>query len=348
MIKKFLVVASFFTPLIHSMESDKAISLIEMKKHYLQLKHNKTYINLTKGPLSDVTERDNQTIIVGANQQGWSSGTFTTNTTKCFPENKVGTMRKQYLYDYYYRNEQNWPIYPDTHYVYENDDSASDDDTYKPYTRSPLNRSCKDAYKHPSNTPIKMQRRTVSSHVVMITEPCIKQAILKKDSDEDDRDENNNKLSYIYDSCRYNESYGYDSDDWDQTIQETFTGNKAIQEASKDLKLCYKTILSSEPERPFAMNDSVCFRYSHKDEKAGTKQTNTINIVIPPLSTDVGFPRDIAASIAVAAILKNLKKYPDTFNNISLFVQKRSDFTLYKKLLMKHAEPIKDYSVITF
>lgn len=344
MIKKLLIIASFFTSLIHGMENE-TISFIKMGRRFLHLKHNKTYINLTRQRLSEVTERENQTIIVGANQQGWDSGIFSANTTECFPKNEVGKMRKQYDLNHYtsYSSERGYLIktgYPDTHYLYENDDSASDDDTYKPYIRAPLNGSYKNAYKHPSNTPIKMQRRTISSHVVMITEPCIKQAILNKSS------HSNNNPVYIYDSRRY--SNGYDSDDWDDTIKESFTGDKAIQEASKDLDLCYRNILSCEPERPFAMNDSVCFRYAHKDEKNETQQTNTINIVIPALSTDAGFPRHIAAPIAVKAILKYLKEYPDTFNNISLVVQKRSDFSLYKKLLMEHTEPIKHYYNITF
>ena len=63
-----------------------------------------------------------------------------------------------------------------------------------------------------------------------------------------------------------------------------------------------------------------------------------MSIALPALSTDVGFPREQAAPFAVAAILQFIKDFPNAYDRIELFVKKRSEFELYKNILMQYAE----------
>lgn len=112
-----------------------------------------------------------------------------------------------------------------------------------------------------------------------------------------------------------------------------FTGDKAIQEASNDLSMCYREILRIMADY-WSAEENPKARYTRPNPKSN------INIAIPLLSTDVGFPRDKAVSIAIAATLDFLQEYPEGFDNIYLVVKKRSEFTLGKKLLMEYCKPI--------
>lgn len=91
---------------------------------------------------------------------------------------------------------------------------------------------------------------------------------------------------------------------------------RAIETASKDLIVCYQN----------ALRDGL-LNLGKKKEKS---------IAFPPLSADVGFPRDKAAPIAVATILEFIKNNPYQYNRIELFVKKRSDYKRYEELLKNH------------
>jgi len=57
------------------------------------------------------------------------------------------------------------------------------------------------------------------------------------------------------------------------------------------------------------------------------------SIALDALSTQTGFPREKAAPIAIKAVLDFIQENPDAYDVIQLFVKKRSEFDLYKKLL---------------
>ena len=84
-----------------------------------------------------------------------------------------------------------------------------------------------------------------------------------------------------------------------------------MQEAKKDLTVCYERILGIG--------------------------LHCKTIAIPALSVDVGFPRQEAAYVALETIIKSLHGYKNklikSYDLIHLFVKKRSEFELYKKLL---------------
>lgn len=157
-----------------------------------------------------------------------------------------------------------------------NDDSDSDDDTYKPYSFENKQAPEIDKKKYCS---------------FFIKEPCISQQ---------------NKV-FIYVVKRKNPN--------DIIIQHHFSHNNAIEEASKDLKMCYTNVLTEVLKLC-----QTTYRPPH-------------TIALPALSTDTGFPRDKAAPIAVNTVLEFVKNNPGKYETINLFVKKRSEFELYKKLL---------------
>jgi len=92
------------------------------------------------------------------------------------------------------------------------DDSASDDDTYKPYPYHPGQQ----------RKPIKITQ-LLSRHVLVVTEPRITESFYI--------DEKKAITNLMYDVIRKNECL-------------SFTGNEAITQASKDLASCYKKALN--------------------------------------------------------------------------------------------------------
>lgn len=162
------------------------------------------------------------------------------------------------------------------------DDSASDDDTYKPYPY------------HPGH-----QRKAIKTNcklfrnIFVVTEPCITKDFYNNTE--------NATPHFMYDVIRGNECL-------------TFTHNQAIEEAGKDLTFCYTQ----------ALNKGLTI-YNTKEK----------NISFPTLGADVGFPRDKAARIAINTIFEFIKDYPNKYAGITFFVQKRSDFALYKFLLLQ-------------
>lgn len=90
-------------------------------------------------------------------------------------------------------------------------------------------------------------------------------------------------------------------------------GGKALEEASLDFIACYQTVLKEGRER---------YKKS---------------IALDALSTQVGFPREIATPNAVGTILLFINNWPNAFDRIELFVKKRSDFEMYKNILQQYA-----------
>ncbi len=155
-------------------------------------------------------------------------------------------------------------------------DSASDDDTYKPFGQK-ISKSWKNAY------PIKLE-----NIFFPIEEPCLHFGFLQEDQQR---------------------QYGYFPESG-----EVYYGDEAMHEAKEDLELCYETALSA--------GESI-FLIKKEDR----------SIAIDQLSTEVGFPRAEAAWIAIEMILEYIEDNPHDYALIQLFVKKRSDFALYKKLL---------------
>jgi hypothetical protein len=175
------------------------------------------------------------------------------------------------------------------------DESYSDDDTYNPYY--PINQQ---RWKHSPET------KKTKNCIIKIEEPRITLTPLPKN------------LQGILTYCTQrkirnrNGSYHY-----------YFTDDKAIQEASNDLFICYT----------IALNTGLEYFKKHEEQHK--------NITFPTLSADVGFPRDQAPSIAIQAIFNFIQKTSNKYENIYFFVKKRSEFALYKKLLMEYYKPIK-------
>lgn len=91
-----------------------------------------------------------------------------------------------------------------------------------------------------------------------------------------------------------------------------FKNDQAIKEASKDLTLCYEETLNR-----------------------GLLGLNKKSIALPTLSTEVGFPEDKAAPIAVETVIQFIKNNQH-YDDIYLVVKKDSEFNLYKSLLIQH------------
>jgi hypothetical protein len=146
----------------------------------------------------------------------------------------------------------------------------------------------------------KIDKKSVNN-AMSITEPRISQTNWNRDNKTnqptptyDYRVMRQDPMFQLYDTCKFN-------------------GNEAITEAAKDLASCYQVALTKGIEH-----------LSDEKEKS---------IALATLSADVGFPREKAAPIAVREILAFVRKNPKAYDRIELFVKKRSEFKLYKKLL---------------
>ncbi len=256
---KIILFASLATTFTHSMET---VSLLGMTKTSLNMIYNGTKINLLKEPLSSAANKAKITF-VGDKQQELLSGQFDTSSYT------VGTIWNacDNLLDSSTRH------FGESISLYEknkDDDSASDDDTYKSYPYNPDNK--KEAL-------WKSTYKKTASFIKNVVEPCINQSA----------------EGFIYYSCRRDPNYHWSNN----KILLTFTGDEAIEEASKDLDLCYREILRIGAGYYISRSESKIW-YTRPQ----TKQNTTI--AIPPLSVDVGFPRDKAAPIAIAAIFNFL------------------------------------------
>lgn len=97
-------------------------------------------------------------------------------------------------------------------------------------------------------------------------------------------------------------------------IDKEFFENDAIGQASIDLEQCYCNALT------YGL--------------AGDKCNQTI--AFTNLGTAVGFPRDIAVAVAFKAIVDFIARNPNQYAMVKLFVEKRSEFDLYKQLASEY------------
>jgi hypothetical protein len=100
-----------------------------------------------------------------------------------------------------------------------------------------------------------------------------------------------------------------------------YAGDQVIPEASKDLAFCYNKVLEWG-------SDGIRIV---REEKT---------IALPTLATryeqsQFAFPRKKAACVAVKAVAEFIRNKPEAYERIELFVEKQSEFALYKELLEK-------------
>lgn len=289
--KKILLFTSISTALLHGMENVETISLLEITKTSLSLMYNGTKINLIKGSWEDATDTIDLTVVGNQQQTMLQEG-----------YDNLGIVGKTY-----------W-AYGNPSFIYQRkkeDESASDDDTYKPY-RQIDTQTWRDAQK--------IKKCTMS-----IEEPCISDSTRIKRYDFLD---DSGSMQNITIPAQCLNTFVYSCHRTVPNRQDMFydlgvKAEQAIQEASKDLSLCYTNALTEGLKY---------FHFSPKKSK---------NIAFPTLSADVGFPRGEAAPIAIDAVFNFLQDNSNQYESINLFVKKRSDFALYKKLLLQYYKPIK-------
>ena len=235
-----IAIACLSTALLHGMEDQNSLSF----------PIGKTVVKLTKGCMYDADGTVDLMVVGRVQQQQLKNPSF----GDLFKTGLMFNIKENIVY---IKNEGT-------------DDSASDDDTYKPYPNPTTDN--KKLWEH-------AHTKRLQNRVISIIEPRIAQE--------------DGSYSYYYNR---------------NSIE--FEGDAALEQASTDLALCYNKLLDIP---------------SIKD------------IAIAPLGTDVGFPRDKAAPIAVETIVKAIKNNPDKFASIHLFVKKRSEFALYTELLKAHA-----------
>jgi hypothetical protein len=287
MMKNILLFTLLCSSLTYGMNTNHALKI---KEYSVCFDCNGTKIHISKESLSSAANKVTKTI-VGSNEQAllsgkfWSYGIGTIHDCPHKTQRPIGTAQVTYC-----------TIDIEDPHLYEKkkkDESSSEDDIYKPYPYTPQDEK-KQLWEgiHPR----------VNSSVEIIMEPCI----------------NKTEEDFTYYAYRNKREKDTLYNKFKTISPQTFTGDKALQEAKKDLKHCYREILKT-----FANG------YRHPNTKYGS-------IAIQALSIDVGFPRDKAAPIAIASVLDFIQKNPKAYDVIYLVVKKRSDFELYKKLLLKH------------
>jgi hypothetical protein len=101
---------------------------------------------------------------------------------------------------------------------------------------------------------------------------------------------------------------------------EEYAEDEALKEGCKDLDLCYTKVL-----------DEGLKIVAEKQCK---------NIALPRLSaeskyTEQCMPKDRAAQVATKTIFEFIKKHPNAYNCVELFVKEDFEFDMYKGLLMR-------------
>lgn len=172
---------------LHAMET---VSLVEMTKTSLSLMYNGTKINLIKGYWEDAIDTIDaiDLTIVGKQQQR--------------------VLKKEY--DHYGTVGETYWSYGAFHYIYKRkkeDDSASDDDTYKPHRQI--------------DNPTWRDEQIAKKSTMHIEEPCIRNSTQTKPAQCPN--------TFVYNCIRAmpNNYYRFD--------RLCFQGDEAIPEASKDL-----------------------------------------------------------------------------------------------------------------
>ena len=178
-------------------------------------------------------------------------------------------------------------------------DSASGDDTYK---------SCGFYTEHELSQCVYQQK--LQSKILRVVEPRIS----KRTTDREEY--------YFY----YR---------WREGLLKQCRGHEAVEEALKDLAVCYTNVLvkgCKELQEKELKNITL----SVLGIDVGLPKEELKSIALPALGNDVGVPRPDAACIAVTTILEFIKNNPKGFSLIHLFVKKRSDFAQYKEFLEKY------------
>jgi len=101
----------------------------------------------------------------------------------------------------------------------------------------------------------------------------------------------------------------------DRVYEVVCFGQKAINEASIDLDICYTSALVKTVEQ------------------LGTDKKH--RIALQNLSTRVGFPLSTAAPVAVKSIIDYLKKHSTHYECVYLFVDTDAEFNIYKECFEK-------------
>ena len=286
--KKLLLLAFLFVIPLHAMET---VSLLEITKTSLILSYNGTQIHLTKGAWEDAVDNIDLTV-VGNQQQRMLQEEL----------DLLGTIGQTYL-------PLGSPSY--IHIRTKEHESDSDDDTYKPHRQID------------TQTWKNSQKR--QQQILRIEEPCISYSTRPMKYA---LPNGTNEMQHLTIPAQCLNSFVYNCqraipNKQDMVLICCFKGDQAIQEASKDLSLCYTKALTEGLEY---------FNYNSPENK---------NIAFPTLGADAGFPRDKTVPIAIEAVFNFLQDNPNQYKNVHLFVKKRSEFALYKQLLMQYYKPIK-------
>jgi hypothetical protein len=306
--KNILIIAAFSTTFAHAMET---CSLREITKNSLSMQCNGTTINVTKESVSSAADKV-IIIVLGMHQQNMF-------LNDCHFQKAIGSTFNKNLHD---------------HGIYEDDNDASDDDTYQfyPLSVNELNRriaySKGELYDPSGKQEIwkNGNKKNTKIRSLYIAEPCISQL------DYSNTKEKSIKIfTYILNKKPQHGSFY-------RPLPLQFFGDEAIQEASNDLVFCYKRILA---------------------KGLGTLElTPQKSIAIPTLSADTGFPRELAAPIAVTTVLEFIKSEPKKWNpinnkpvqydTINFVVNKRSDIALYKKLLVQRCNGVYNICLLSW
>ncbi len=300
---KIILFASLATTFIHGMET---VSLLGMTKTSLNMVYNGTKINLSKKPWEDAV--DTKVLMVIGNQQ---------QNMLQERHNGLNTIGHAYF------------SYGTVCYIRKRkmaDESASDDDTY-----------IEEALSFKSYRQI--DKQTWREHYkekkiyMKIEEPCIsnstREKIISFCQPDSDSMQTITIPAQLMNTFVYNVHRAVPDRD-DAYYDLVFQGDEAIQEASKDLILCYNNALTEG------------LKYFQSEAKKNRSLT------FPTLGADTGFPRDKAAPIAIATVFEFIQEHPDEYESITFFVKKRSDFALYKKLLMEYYKPIQTICLLYF
>lgn len=269
--KNIVMIACFTTTFMSGMNTN---FFLDITNNSLSIVSCGTKITVIKESLSTMANKVDR-LIVGAKQQNTSAAEGIEEP------NLIGTI-------------------VNTARIRDND-SASDDDNYKPYPYR-----LGDKRKKPNNIPLNAE----TTCIVNMVEPYITaETYLNK------KNELTAGLTYTVHRKIKQPYTPYRIIDYTHKIL-TFHKKQAILEASQDLMYCYQV----------ALNQILC--------------NNSSIIALSTLGADVGFPRALAAPIAITTVLEWVKEHPQGYNNIHFVVKKRSDFALYKKLLFQQCLPM--------
>lgn len=108
-------------------------------------------------------------------------------------------------------------------------------------------------------------------------------------------------------------------------ILHTYLNEVAFKEASQDLPVCYQHALVK----------------SEEILKKNQKIISCKHITLPILSIDRGFSKEKAIAITLTSILDYLKEKPNTYDDITIFIENECDFKLCKDQVIKNCIPIK-------